>query len=239
MIDRHRQNNSIKASKWKIGQITKICYPSLDDNRFTEPSQVTAEIEADKAGVIDINRESRAGGPIQDRSINIIRDYLEANFVQGKRIGISASIFFERSCEIIPADKPSSAELYALISRIAEVPIRQDIAVTGRVNRKGEIQVSDRVNYKIETFFDTYRNEGSTGLQGVLIPQAAVADMMLRRDVIQAIENHSFYLIPVRTADEGIQILSGLEAGEKDATGKYPLGSFNYLVERGLQKLSN
>lgn len=238
MIDRYRQNTSIKASKWEIGQINGICFPSLDDNRLAEPSQVTAEIEADKAGVIDIDRESRAGGPIQDRGIRILSDYLEANFVQGKRIGISASIFFEQSCEIIPTDKPSSAELYALISRIAEVPIRQDIAVTGLVNRKGEIKVSSGVNYNIEAFFDIYRNEGSSGPKGVLIPQAAVTDMMLRRDVILAIENHSFHLIPVRTAGEGIQILSGLEAGEKDATGKYPLGSFNYLVERRLQKLS-
>jgi ATP-dependent Lon protease len=122
--------------------------------------------------------------------------------------------------------------------RIAKVPIRQDIAVTGLVNRKGEIQVSSGVHYKIEAFFDIYRIEGSTGLQGVLIPQATVANMMLRRDVIQAIENHFFNLIPVSTEDEGAQILSGMEAGEKDASGKYPAGTVNYLVERRIQKLA-
>jgi ATP-dependent Lon protease len=199
---------------------------------------VTAEIEADKAGVIDIDRESRAGSPVQDRGIRTLSGYLTANFASFQRIGIRARIFFEQSRGIMPADKASSAELYALLAEIAKVPVRQDIAVTGMVNRKGEIQVSEGVNYKIEIFFDIYRNEGLTGLQGVLIPQAAVADMMLRRDVIQAIENHSFHLIPVRTADEGIQILSGLEAGEKNATGKYPSGSFNYLVERRLHKLA-
>jgi predicted ATP-dependent protease len=226
------------VSGWKVGQVKGICCPKLDDNRLAEPSQVTAEIDANKAGLIDIDRESRSGSPIQDRGIGILSDYLTANFISFQRIGIRGRIFFEQSCGIMPADKASSAEFYALLAGIANVPIRQDIAVTGLVNRKGEIQVSDGVNYKIETFFDIYRNEGSTGLQGVLIPQAAVADMMLRRDVIQAIENYSFHLIPVRTADEGIQILSGLEAGEKDASGKYPSGSFNYLVERRLQKFA-
>jgi predicted ATP-dependent protease len=199
---------------------------------------VTAEIDANKAGLIDIDRESRSGSPIQDRGIGILSDYLTANFISFQRVGIRARIFFEQSHGIMPADKALSAELYALLAGIAKVPLRQDIAATGMVNRKGEIQVSEGVNYKIETLFDIYRNEGSTGLRGVLIPQAVVADMMLRRDVIQAIENHSFHLIPVRTADEGIQILSGVEAGEKDASGKYPSGSFNYLVERRLQKFA-
>jgi predicted ATP-dependent protease len=225
------------VSRWKIGQVIGIFYPNLDDNCLAEPSQVTAEIEANRAVVIDIDRKSRTGSPIQNWGIRILSDYLEANFVQGKQIGIGASIFFEQSCEIIPTNKPSSIELYTLLSSIAKIPIRQDIAVTDLVNRKGEIRVSDGVSYKIETFYDIYRNEGSTDTQGVLIPQAAVADMMLRRDVIQAIENHSFHLIPVRTVDEGIQILSGVEAGEKDASGKYPSGSFYYLVERGLRKL--
>jgi predicted ATP-dependent protease len=238
MIDAHRQNNTRTSISRKIGQVIGICYPSLDDNCLAEPSQVTAEIEADKAGVIDIDRESRTGSSIQDPGIRILSDYLKANFMSFHQIGIRARIFFEQSRGIVPADKASSAELYALLAGIAKVSVRQDIAVTGMVNRKGEIQVSDGLNYKIETFFDIHRNEGSTGLKGVLIPQAAVADMMLRRDVIQAIENHSFYLIPVRTADEGIQILSGLEAGEKDATGKYPSGSLNFLVERRLQRLA-
>lgn len=238
MIDQYRQNKLKTSIAWKVGQVTGIGYPSLDDNCLAEPSQVTAEIEADKDGVIDIDRESRAGSPIQDRGIRILSDYLTTNFVSFHRIGIRARIFFEQSCGIMPADKALSAELYALLSRIAKVPIRQDIAVTGLVNRKGEIQVGAGVNYKIEAFFDICRTEGLTGLQGVLVPQAVTGDMMLRRDVILAIENHAFHLIPVRTADEGIQILSGVEAGEKDASGKYPAGTVNYLVDRRLQKLT-
>ena len=223
-------------SNWKVGQVKGICYPNPDDNSLAEPSRVTAEIDVNKAGVIEIERESHLGRPVQDRGIGILSDYLTANFNSFQLIGIRARIFFELSCGVLPADKPSSAALYALLAGIANIPIRQDIAVTGLVNRKGEIHVSDGVNYKIETFFDFYRKEDSTSLQGVLIPQAAVADMMLRRDVIQAIENHSFHVIPVRTADEGIQILSGVETGEKDDGGKYPSGSLKYLVERRLQK---
>jgi predicted ATP-dependent protease len=232
------KKGSKTVSGWKVGQVKEICYRSLGDGHLAKPSQVTAEIEAGKAGVIDIDRESWPGSTIQDRHIRILSDYLKANFVSCQRVGIRTRIFFEQSCGSMPVDKASSAELYALLSRIAKVPIRQDIAVTGLVNRKGEIQVSSGLHYKIEAVFDICRTEDSTGFQGVLIPQAAVSDMMLRRDVIQAIENHFFDLIPVRTADEGVQILSGMEAGEKDASGKYPAGTVNYLVDRRLQQLA-
>jgi predicted ATP-dependent protease len=238
MIGRHFQYASKRVMGWKVGQVKGISYLDRGGSHLKRPSRIIAKVGAGRAGVIDIDFESRAVRPIHHSGIYILTDYLKAKFAGCKRIGISARIISEQPSGIITADSASSAELYALLSRISRLPIRQDIAATGLVNRKGEVQVNDAINYKIESFFDICIKEGLTGLQGMLIPQAAVANMILRKDVLQAIENHSFHLIPVHTVTEGIQIFSEVAVGEKDASGKYPAGSINYLVDRRLQKLT-
>jgi len=221
---------------WKVGQTKGLCHSSAGERRFKRPVPITAEIKEGRTGAIDIERQTRDGRPLQGKGNFILNSFLESNFAQGKEISISASIFFEMPCRLVYRDSASFAELIALLSRISDLPVSQDIPVTGIIDQKGKIGASDDPNDKIEHFFDSCQTEGLPGLQGLMIPQAAVPDMVLRRDVIQAIENQSLYLIPIRTVEEGIQILSGVEVGEKDASGNYPAGTVNYLVHRGLQR---
>ena len=226
-----------KSSRtWKIGQTKGLCHSSARERRFKRPVPITADIKEGRTGAIDIERQTRDGRPLQGKGNSILNSFLESSFAQDKKIGISASIFFEMPCRLVPKDSVSLAELIALLSRIADLPVRQDIPVTGIIDQEGKIGASDDPDEKIEFFFDACQTGGLPGLQGLMIPQAAVADMVLRRDVIQAIENQSLYLIPVRTVEEGIQILSGVEVGEKDPSGNYPTGTINYQVQQCLQR---
>ena len=151
---------------------------------------------------------------------------------------MSASICFEQSYGGIDGDSASSTEIYAVLSSLADLPLRQDIAVTGSVNQKGEIQPIGGVNQKIEGFFDVCRAKGLTGTQGVMIPHQNVGDLLLRKDVIKAVEEKKFHIYPIKTVDEGIELLTGLPAGEKQADWSYAEGTVNYLVDKKLQALA-
>jgi predicted ATP-dependent protease len=188
-----------------------------------------------QAGIVNIERESKLSGSIHDKGLLILSGYLRNRYGQDKPLALSASLCFEQSYSGIDGDSASSTELYALLSRLADLPVRQDLAVTGSVNQWGEVQAIGGVNEKIEGFFDVCRVSGLglTGQQGVMIPAANVRNLILRADVIEAIEQGQFHIYPIRTIDEGIALLSGVPAGTITQEG-----SVNIRVNQRLQALA-
>lgn len=175
------------------------------------------------------------GGPIHSKGVLILAGFLGARYALNCPLSLSASLVFEQSYSGVEGDSASSAELYALLSAIADVPIKQSLAVTGSVNQHGQVQPIGGVNEKIEGFFDACKAKGLTGEQGVLIPVSNVKNLMLRLDVVEAVNQGEFYVYPVETIDEGIELLTGVEAGEPDAEGNYPEESINGMVHRRLE----
>jgi len=176
-------------------------------------------------------------GPIHNKGVYILSGYLRDRYAQDKPITMSASVCFEQSYSGVEGDSASSTELYALLSSLSGLPLRQDIAVTGSINQKGEIQPIGGVNEKVEGFFEVCRAKGLTGKQGVMIPHLNVDDLMLRKDVVQAIEGGKFHIYPVKTVDQGIEILTGVTAGERLEDGQFSKDTVNDRVDRRLQEL--
>jgi ATP-dependent Lon protease len=203
----------------KVGQVNGLSVLEIGDYRFGRPSRVTASVAMGQAGIINIERESRLSGSIHDKGVLILSGYLRNRYGQDKPLALSASLCFEQSYSGVEGDSASSAELYALLSRLSDIPLRQDIAVTGSVNQCGEVQAIGGVNEKIEGFYDTCRAKGITGNQGVLIPAANVRNLILRDDVVQAVTEGKFHVYPVSNIDEGLEVLTGLSAGEVDEEG--------------------
>lgn len=220
-----------------VGQVNGLSVYSLGDYSFGRPSRITAKTSMGKAGIINIEREVEMSGPIHNKGVYILAGYLRDRYAQDKPITMSASICFEQSYSGVEGDSASSTELYALLSSLSNLPLRQDIAVTGSVNQKGEIQPIGGVNEKIEGFFDVCRAKGLTGKQGVIIPHLNVGDLMLRKDVIQAVKEGKFHIYPVKTIDQGIEILTGVEAGERLDGAGYKEGTVNYRVDQKLREL--
>lgn len=218
----------------KVGQINGLSVLQLGNFSFGHPSRITARVRLGSGKVIDIEREVELGGPIHSKGVLILSGFLAGRYVPDKPLSLSASLVFEQSYAGVEGDSASSAELYALLSALAEVPIKQSIAVTGSVNQHGEIQAIGGVNEKIEGFFDICKTRGLTGDQGVLIPAANLKHLMLRREVIDAATAGKFHLYAVETIDEGIEILTGLPAGRRNEQGKFPEGSINQKVEQQL-----
>lgn len=220
----------------KIGQVNGLSVFSLGDYHFGKPSRITASVGPGREGIIDIEREVELGGPIHSKGVLILSGYLAQRFAQDKPLTLAGRVVFEQSYEGVEGDSASSAELYALLSALAEAPIKQGIAVTGSVNQKGEVQAIGGVNQKIEGFFDLCKAQGLTGEQGVIIPSSNAAHLMLREEVVQAVAEKKFSIWSVNTIDEGIAMLTGLPAGELDAEGKFPEGSINQRVEKRLRE---
>lgn len=221
-----------------VGQINGLAVYSLGDYMFGKPSRITAATSMGRAGIINIERESDLSGSTHNKGVLILSGYLREKYTQDKPLSISASIAFEQSYGGVDGDSASSTEIYALLSSLSGVPIRQDIAVTGSINQKGEIQPIGGVNQKIEGFYDCCIKKGLTGKQGVMIPDTNVKDLMLRKDVVDAVKKGKFCVYSVRTVDEGIKILTGKEAGKVKADGSYPRGTINYLVNERLKNLA-
>ncbi|MEO0091828.1 MAG: ATP-binding protein [candidate division WOR-3 bacterium] len=221
-----------------VGQVNGLSIYDVGEYSFGRPSRITAKIGVGASGVINIEREAELSGPIHSKGVLILSGYLRYKYAQDKPLALSASLCFEQSYSGVEGDSASSAELYALLSSIAEIPIRQDLAVTGSVNQKGEVQPIGGVNQKIEGFFAVCKAKGLTGTQGVIIPHANIEDLMLRKDVIEAVKQNKFHIYAVKTIDEGIELLTGLKAGEKDENGNYPQGTVNYLVNERLKQLA-
>jgi predicted ATP-dependent protease len=190
-----------------------------------------------KAGIINIEREAEMSGPTHNKGVYILAGYLRGKYAQDKPITMSASICFEQSYSGVDGDSASSTEVYALLSSLSGLPLRQDVAVTGSVNQKGEVQPIGGVNEKIEGFFDVCKAKGLTAKQGVLIPHLNVDDLMLRKDVVEAVKEGKFRIYPVKTIDQGIEILTGIEAGERLDDGHFQEGTVNDLVDKKLREL--
>ena len=224
----------VDTSGAAVGQINGLSVLQLGDFMFGKPSRITARVRLGKGEVIDIEREVELSGAIHSKGVLILSGFLGARYASDRPLSLSASLVFEQSYGGIDGDSASSAELYALLSAIAKVPLRQDLAVTGSVNQHGVVQAIGGVSHKIEGFFDLCRERGLTGTQGVLIPAANVSHLMLRKDVIEAVEGGRFHVYAVETIDQGIALLTGLEAGEMNENGAFPEGSLNELVEQRL-----
>lgn len=218
----------------KVGQINALSVIDVGGFAFGRPSRITARTRLGKGQVLDIEREVELGGPIHSKGLLILQSFLSTRYAADQPLSLSASVVFEQSYSGVEGDSASSAELYALLSSLAEVPLGQSIAVTGSVSQMGQVQAIGGVNEKIEGFFDVCRLAGLTGQQGVLIPRANVQNLMLRPDVVAAVKEERFRIYAVTTVDEGIEVLTGLPAGERDAEGRFPEGSVNHRVERKL-----
>jgi len=221
-----------------VGQVNGLAVYSLGDYLFGKPTRITASTSMGRAGVINIEREAEMSGNTHNKGVLILGGYLRQKYAQDKPLTMSASIAFEQSYSGVDGDSASSTEIYALLSSLSGVPIRQDIAVTGSVNQKGEVQAIGGVNQKIEGFFDCCRYLGLNGSQGVIIPASNVKDLMLRKDVVAAVKENQFRIYAVKTIDEGIEILTGKPAGQKRPDGSYPESTINFLVDRRLEDLA-
>ena len=221
------------------GQVNGLAVMQLGDRMFGKPSRITARTFLGTAGVINIEREAKLSGRIHDKGVLILSGYLGGKYAQDKPISLSASICFEQSYEGVEGDSASSTELYALLSSISGIPLKQGIAVTGSVNQRGEIQPIGGASQKIIGFFDVCRARGLTGDQGVMIPQKNVKNLMLREDIVAAVAEGKFHIYPVNTIDQGIEVLTGMEAGELQEDDSYPEGTVNYMVEKRLGELAD
>ncbi|MGD8751150.1 MAG: AAA family ATPase, partial [Anaerolineales bacterium] len=221
-----------------IGQVNGLSVLPLGDYAFGRPSRITARTHVGSAGVINIDRETELGGPIHNKGVLILSGYLGGKFAQDYPLALSASITFEQSYQGVEGDSASSTELYALLSSLSSVPIRQDLAVTGSVNQHGVVQAIGGVNEKIEGYYDVCKMKGLTGTQGVLIPESNVKNLMLRENVIDAVMEGNFHIYPVSNIDQGIELLTGKEAGKRQADGTYPENTINWMVQNRLKELA-
>ncbi len=221
-----------------VGQINAISVYDLGDYSFGKPSRITCETFMGTEGVVNIERKAKLSGNIHDKGVLILSGYLGRKYAQSIPLSVSASIGFEQSYSIIDGDSASAAELIALLSSLAEVPIKQNLAITGSVDQKGTIQPIGGVNEKIEGFFETCKAKGLTGNQGVVIPIQNVKNLMLKKEVREAIEKKKFHIYPIETIDEGLEIMTGQKAGKKKPDGTYEEGTIHHLVSNKLYKLA-
>jgi len=221
----------IDTSGSRTGQINGLSVMGLGDYAFGHPTRITANVRIGKGEVVDIQREVELSGPIHAKGVMILAGYLGSRYANDRPLVLSASLVFEQTYGEVEGDSASSAELYALLSALADVPISQSLAVTGSVNQHGIVQAIGGVNEKIEGFFDVCRARGLTGEQGVLIPAANTKHLMLRQEVIDAVRDGKFHIYPVTTIDEGIELLTGMPAGERGGDGLFPEGTINRQVE--------
>jgi lon-related putative ATP-dependent protease len=228
----------IDTSGSKAGQVNGLSVIQLNGFMFGKPSRITAAIRMGKGEVIDIEREVELSGPIHSKGVMILAGFLGSRYASDYPLSLSASLVFEQSYTGVEGDSASSTELYALLSAIAGLPVKQSLAVTGSVNQHGEVQPIGGVNEKIEGFFDLCRSRGLTGDQGVLIPATNVKNLMLREDVVDEVAKGRFHIYPVETIDQGIEILTGVEAGVRDPDGEYPYDTVNHLVEHRLREMT-
>ncbi|MBO8158334.1 MAG: AAA family ATPase [Thermosyntropha sp.] len=228
----------IDTKSWRIGEINGLAVYELGDYSFGKPVRITAKTFMGEKGVVNIEREIHLSGTIHSKGVLILSGFLGAKYAQDKPLSLSASLTFEQSYSGIEGDSASSAELYALLSSLAEVPIFQGIAVTGSVNQNGEIQPVGGVNQKIEGFYKVCKEQGLDGRQGVIIPKQNVPQLMLDDEIIEAVKEKKFNIWAVEHIDEGLEILTGLPAGKPDSNGKYPPSTIHYMVDNKLRQWS-
>jgi predicted ATP-dependent protease len=211
---------------------------STGDVEFGQPMRITAVVALGREGIIDVEREAQLGGAIHTKGVAILRGYLSRMFGQERPLSLKAQLAFEQSYGEIDGDSASSSELFAVLSALADVGIDQGIAVTGSVNQLGEMQAIGGVCAKIEGFFDLCQARGLSGGQGVLLPKANLPHLVVRQDVAAAIERGAFHLYAVETVADGIELLTGIRAGERDANGRFPADSVFGRVERRIIEIA-
>ncbi|GAB4266115.1 MAG: ATP-binding protein [Deferrisomatales bacterium] len=221
-----------------VGQVNGLSVYDLGDYAFGKPSRVTAKVFLGKEGVVNIEREAELGGRVHNKGVLILQGYFGARYARRFPISFAATLCFEQSYGGVEGDSASSAELFALISALGEIPLRQDLAVTGSVNQQGQIQAVGGINLKIEGFYKTCKAKGLTGRQGVIIPRANVQNLMLEDEVVDAVDAGRFHIYPIDTVDEGLELLAGMPPGEEDLYGTYPEGTVNGKVMRKLERLA-
>jgi len=220
------------------GQVNGLSVYMMGQVAFGKPTRITASTAVGRAGVINIEREADLSGRTHNKGVLILGGYLRGKYAQNKPFALSASLAFEQAYSGVDGDSASSTEVYAIISSLSKLPLRQDIAVTGSLNQHGEIQPIGGVNEKIEGFFDVCRAKKLTGHQGVMIPHQNVKNLMLKRDVIEAVRQGRFHIYPVKTIDQGIEILTGVKAGRKRKDGGFEPDTVNHLVDLEMQRLA-
>ena len=233
-----RQIVLVDTTGAKVGQINGLAVLQLGDFAFGRPSRITARVRMGSGRVTDIEREANLGGALHTKGVMILWGFLAGRYALDVPLALAATLVFEQSYGGVDGDSASSAELYALISALAEVPIRQSFAVTGSVNQWGEVQAIGGANEKIEGFFDVCKTRGLDGQQGVLVPRANVQHLMLREDVIEAVKAGKFAIHAVDTIDQGIEILTGIKAGARGDDGSFEAGTVNRRVEEKLREFA-
>ncbi len=222
----------------KAGQVNGLSVIDLGDFVFGRPSRITVSVSVGREGLIDIEREAKLGGRLHTKGVMILNGYITEKYVRDTPLSLSARLVFEQSYEGIEGDSASSTELYAILSRLANAPIKQGIAVTGSVNQKGEVQAIGGINEKIEGFFEVCRAKGLNGMQGVLIPASNVRNLMLKEEVVESVKAGEFHVYPVTTIDEGIEVLTGLKAGKHLEDGSFEPDSINDRIQKRLVTLA-
>jgi len=228
----------INVSGEEVGQVNGLSVISLGDIAFGQPSRITVSISLGREGVIDIEREAKLGGPIHTKGVLILSGYLAEKYAQDKPLSLSARLVFEQSYSGVEGDSASSTELYAILSALSGVPIKQGIAVTGSVNQKGQVQAIGGVNEKVEGFFEICQAKGLTGDQGVMIPESNVTNLMLKEAVLEAVRQGKFHIWAVETIDQGIEILTGVKAGQRLEDGSFEPESINARVDQCLRDMA-
>ncbi len=221
-----------------VGQVNGLSVVDLGDLSFGRPSRITASIAAGREGLIDIEREAKLGGRIHTKGVLILSGLMAERYASNMPLSLSARLVFEQSYEEVEGDSASSAELYALLSSLAGVPIKQNIAVTGSINQKGEMQAIGGVNQKVKGFYEVCKAKGLNGQQGVMIPESNVQNLMLKEEVVEAVREGKFSIYSIDTIDEGIELLTGIKAGRRLEDGQFEEGSINYRVQKRLEQLA-
>lgn len=223
----------------KVGQLNGLAVMGIGDHMFGKPSRITASIGLGKKGIIDIEKQADMGGPTHTKGVHILTGFLTSRYAKKHPLSLTARLVFEQNYGGVDGDSASSTETYAMMSALSGVPIKQHFAVTGSVNQKGQVQAIGGVNQKIEGFFDLCKFRGLDGKHGVMIPVSNVKNLMLREDVVEAVKEGKFHIYAVSTIDEGIEVLTGVPAGEADDEGNYPEGSINQLVQKKLDEMAD
>lgn len=221
----------------RVGQVNGLSVMSLGDFSFGRPSRVTASVGMGREGIVDIEREAKLGGNIHTKGVMILSGYLAGKYAQNKPLSLSCRLVFEQSYGGVEGDSASSTELYAILSSLSGFPVNQSIAVTGSVNQQGEVQAIGGVNEKIEGFFEVCKAHGLTGQQGVIIPESNVQNLMLKEEVVEAVKAKKFHVYPVKTIDEGIEILTRVKAGKRQ-NGTFEEETVNYKVDKRLKEMA-
>jgi len=228
----------VETSGAKVGQVNGLSVLMTGDHEFGKPNRITATVSVGRDGVVAIERESKLSGNIHTKGVMILTSFLKERFAHNKPISLTATLCFEQSYGMVEGDSASSTELYAILSALSGVPIKQGIAVTGSVSQKGEIQPVGGVTQKIEAFFDICAHKGLSGDQGVIIPEKNVRNLMLKQVVVDAVKEGKFHIWPVSRIEEGIEILTGVPAGELQPDGTYPEGTIFRKADDRLKEIA-